>query len=112
MTIYDEKRHWSWHEDGGFWHPNSHFTIQNECIYDSHTTLEQTVVVSKDVIQPYYIWHRHFDQDRLTAELETACFHAPLTFGDVTGASYSLHSETMAVISEKNDLFFFKRCAN
>lgn len=54
-----------------------------------------------DSVQPYYIWHRYFDQDSLATELETAGFHAPLIFGDVTGAPYSPQSETMAVISEK-----------
>ena len=101
LAGFEEKRYWSSHENGGFWRPDSHYVIQADCIYDKQTTLEQTVVVSHDAIQPYYIWHRYFDREMLALELENAGFRNPQFFGDITGAPYSSTSETMAVIVEK-----------
>lgn len=98
---FKEKRIWENNESGGFWRSDAHFTIQANCIYENHVTLEQTIVLSSDEIQPYYIWQRHFSPDMLVAEVEKAGFRNPVLYGDVTGRPWSSVSETMAVIVEK-----------
>ncbi|MCD8350920.1 MAG: class I SAM-dependent methyltransferase [Planctomycetaceae bacterium] len=101
LAGFREERGWSSHENGGFWRPDSHFTIQNNCIYDQRTTLEQTVVVSRESTQPYYIWHRYFDRETIAAELAEAGFHNFAFFSDVTGVLFSEGSETLAIRAQK-----------
>ena len=99
--LFQERRVWEFHEQGGFWLPEPHFVIQGDSRYGDLVTLEQTTVVSQQEARTYHIWNRYFTPDLLAEELEQAGFHNPAHFGDVAGASPTGDSETLAIVAEK-----------
>lgn len=96
-----ERRVWEFHENGGFWRPDSHFTIQADGKYGDLVTLEQTTVVSQQETRAYHIWNRYFTPELLSNELQRAGFRTQTLFGDVSGKPVSDDSETLAVAAER-----------
>ena len=100
-AAFRERRVWDFHPRGGFWRPDSHFTITDDRKYDARVTLEQTVVVSKDDAVAHYVWHRYFTREDVENEALAAGFTTTRLYSDAAGAQYDPTSETMAAILEK-----------
>ncbi|MCD7895726.1 MAG: class I SAM-dependent methyltransferase, partial [Planctomycetaceae bacterium] len=99
---FHERREWRFHENGGFWRPEPHFTIEGDSKFGDCVTLEQTTVVTPSEAETYYIWNRYFTVASLKDEMEKAGFRDCGFFADVAGRPVSDgESETLAVVAER-----------
>ncbi|MFS0785497.1 class I SAM-dependent methyltransferase [Shouchella sp. 1P09AA] len=100
---FSDQRYWNHHEHGGFWSPENHLELQQNCTYpDERVSLEQTNVMTADDTQTYYIWNQYFTKPMLQTELEEAGFSTKEVYSDVTGKPYTAKSDTMAFLAKKN----------
>lgn len=98
---FSEGKQWSMNEEGGFWSRLPHIELTQSVKYADYITLEQTVILSEQKSDVYYIWNQYFTKEMVLAELKEAGFTVQGIYDDVTGKVYSDESETMAVLLEK-----------
>lgn len=98
---FEEYQTWEFVEKDGFWHPNAHSVIQRNKKYPGLVSLEQSIILSKEEYQNYYIWHTYFTKDDLIAEVTQAGFKVKKIYDNVAGKKYTGEEETMCVILEK-----------
>lgn len=96
-----ESKSWKICNDNGFWREGSYIEINGSYKYSGYVTLEQTVIISDNEIDTYYIWNTCFTKEALIEETEAAGFKVCGIWGDVAGSLYSEDGFTMAILLEK-----------
>lgn len=98
---FTESRSWHLHEQGGFWSEREHLELAQNVKYSDLVTLEQSVIVTEDDVDTYYIWNKFFTRDRFVNELAAAGFKLIAVYNNAAGQAFNGKAETMAVVVEK-----------
>ncbi len=97
---FSEGRTWEVQE-GGFWSEQRCYCLHNDKKYPEHTTLNQTLVITKNETRLSNIWTHCFSKEELAAEAEAAGFHTTGVFENVAGDTYSDDGMTIAIMLQK-----------
>jgi 2-polyprenyl-3-methyl-5-hydroxy-6-metoxy-1,4-benzoquinol methylase len=97
---FAEGRTWQ-AQEGGFWSAKKCYCLQNDLKYPEHTTLNQTLIVTRDRTRLCNVWTHCFSKDELAAEAEGAGFHTIGVYADVAGGAYSDDAMTIAALLQK-----------
>ena len=92
---------WQWCEQGGFWRSDPYLLLDARVKFTKNVTLDHTIVISENEVQPYYIWNTYFSAQSLQKECTAAGFHTIDVFSDVAGSPYKQDSETIAILLQK-----------
>ena len=68
---------------------------------EDNTELRQSVVVTDDTVQCFYVWDHFFDRDELMREVMPAGFSECGLYGDIAGSEYSETSDTICGVFTK-----------
>lgn len=96
-----EQQTWQSHENGGFWSPQPYVELGQQIKYEQLVSLEQSVILTNETTETYFIWNQYFTREMLTRELEAAGFTVLSVYNDVSGSDYSEGNDTMAILVEK-----------
>jgi len=87
--ITEESHKWDYHPDGCFSCEKPHICFNLSYYYDEDdTNLTQTIVMTEDDCDCFHIWHHHFTEEKLLAELNRAGFVNNSLYGDIAGETY------------------------
>jgi len=88
-------------EEGGFWSGERCYCLQNDRKYPEHTTLNQTLIVTRDETRLCNVWTHCFSREELVAEAEAAGFRTIGVYADVAGGAYADDAMTTAILLQK-----------
>jgi SAM-dependent methyltransferase len=106
-TREHRKKHGSrngWHVlETGFWKPGLHLVLEEGFDYpESSIWLDQAITIEADgKVSVYRNWFQDYTPESITMELEQGGFKVKSLWGDLTGTAYTLASEWIGVITEK-----------
>lgn len=98
---YEESQNWSICEDGGYWSPIPYLLFEKKQRYCENVTLHEAHVMTKEDIKNYYVWHTYFTLESIQTEVCIEGFSLVDYYSDVAGTPYHNHSDTIALIFEK-----------
>ncbi|MGX9757010.1 class I SAM-dependent methyltransferase [Clostridioides difficile] len=98
---FKEARTWEINENGGFWSNKRYVCLQDNCKYSDYNTLEQTLVITEENENVFYIWNKYFSKESFFAEVKDIGFKSIEVFNNVKGETYSDDSMTMCIVLQK-----------
>ncbi|MGO0883507.1 class I SAM-dependent methyltransferase [Clostridioides difficile] len=98
---FKEIRTWEINENGGFWSSKRYMCLQDNCKYSDYNTLEQTLVITEENENVFYIWNKYFSKESFFAEVKDIGFKSIEVFNNVKGETYSDDSMTMCIVLQK-----------
>lgn len=99
----EESTGWSYCESG-FWKADPHLCLESFFRYDdSHTFLNQYLVITEAGMDRYNIWDQTFEVEGLKSELGACGFSGAEIYGDVAGADYFPESRVICAIARKEN---------
>ncbi|UWD47427.1 class I SAM-dependent methyltransferase [Clostridioides difficile] len=98
---FKEVRTWEINENGGFWSNKRYVCLQDNCKYSDYNTLEQTLVITEENENVFYIWNKYFSKESFFAEVKGIGFKSIEVFNNVKGETYSDDSMTMCIVLQK-----------
>ncbi|MGO0905224.1 class I SAM-dependent methyltransferase [Clostridioides difficile] len=98
---FKEIRTWEINENGGFWSSKRYMCLQDNCKYSDYNTLEQTLVITEENENVFYIWNKYFSKESFFAEVKDIGFKSMEVFNNVKGETYSDDSMTMCIVLQK-----------
>jgi len=98
----EESRRWDYHPDGCFMSGQPHICLSSEYYYaEDETNLTQIIIMTEDGCDCFNIWHHHFTEEKLLAELNGAGFINNELYGDVAGKRYIKNGDFIAAVATK-----------
>ena len=98
----EESRRWEYHPDGCFSNGGGHICLNSFYYYEEdETNLTQTIIMSENGWDCFHIWHHHFTEAKLIAELNEAGFADNKLYADAAGASYIKDGDFITVEATK-----------
>ncbi|HRX13404.1 MAG TPA: class I SAM-dependent methyltransferase [Eubacteriales bacterium] len=98
---FTEKRSIEYTESG-FWRSMPHIVIESDYLYpETDNYLEQYIVATQNECECYNIWNQIFSEQTLGKELLSGGFSNIVFYGDVCGKPFSVESETICAVAEK-----------
>jgi SAM-dependent methyltransferase len=98
----EESHRWDYHPDGCFMCGTPHICFHLDYRYDEdETTLAQVITMTENDCDCFHIWHHHFTEEKLLAELNAAGFADNDLYEDVTGKSYIKDGNFITVAATK-----------
>ena len=94
-----------WHAlETGFWKPGPHLLLEQGFDYPEQSIwLDQAITIEADgKVSVYRNWFQDYTPETITTELEEAGFLAEGIWADLTGTTYTPHSEWIGVITHKS----------
>ncbi|MDB0441237.1 SAM-dependent methyltransferase [Clostridioides difficile] len=98
---FKEIRTWEINENGGFWSSKRYMCLQDNCKYSDYNTLEQTLVITEENENVFYVWNKYFSKESFFAEVKDIGFKSIEVFNNVKGETYSDDSMTMCIVLQK-----------
>lgn len=98
---FKEIRTWEINENGGFWSSKRYMCLQDNCKYSDYNTLEQTLVVTEENENVFYVWNKYFSKESFFVEVKDIGFKSIEVFNNVKGETYSDDSMTMCIVLQK-----------
>lgn len=98
---FKEIRTWEINENGGFWSSKRYICLQDNCKYSDYNTLEQTLVITEENENVFYVWNKYFSKESFFAEVKDIGFKSIEVFNNVKGETYSDDSMTMCIVLQK-----------
>ena len=99
-----ESRVWDYHPNGCFISEKPHICLTSNYYYnEDDTTVTQSIVIADNQYDCFNIWHHHFTEEKLVAELRNVGFTDNKLYSDVTGKIYANDGDTIAVVATKGE---------
>lgn len=94
---------WYYSKESGFWNEKPHLCLNSVYQYDDedNTELNQSIVVTDDIINCYNIWDHYFTKEKLISEIQPIGFNSFEFFGDIAGREFSDTGETICGVFTK-----------
>lgn len=91
---------WQHCPQGGFWRKEPYMVMEEGRLYPGHVIGQHIAVITQEGLTPYELWNTCFTPEALAAEALEAGLCLKEVYGDVAGAAYDTHSDTLAVVLE------------